>query len=51
MSLPKFNHPELLKLAGFALMVGAAFFAPTRTQVPLFIGAVAVALGYLWSRQ
>lgn len=46
----KFNLPELLKVAGFALMVGAALFAPTSIRVPLFIGAAAVAVGYAWSR-
>ena len=46
----RLNKPEVLKVAGFAVMAGAAFFAPTGVQVPLFIGASAVVVGYLWSR-
>jgi len=46
----KVNKPELLKVAGFVLMVGAAFFAPAGTQVPFFAGACLMLVGYAWSR-
>lgn len=48
--MSKLNKPEVLKVAGFAVMVAAAFFAPTSIQVPLFAGAVLVVVGYSWSR-
>lgn len=46
----RINKPEALKLAGFALIVGAALFAPTMVQVAIFIGAIFVIVGYTWSR-
>jgi hypothetical protein len=48
--LQKINIPEALKVAGFVVMVGAAFFAPISNQVPLFMGAVAVLVGYTWGK-
>ena len=42
--------PEGLKLTGFAVVVGAAFFASGNVRIALFVGGVLLALGYLWAK-
>jgi len=48
--LSKLNKAELLKIAGFVVLLGAAFFAAEGVRVALFVGAILIAGGYFWTR-
>ncbi len=42
---------NFLKFAGFAVIVGAAWFAPHNAyRIATFIGAVMLAAGYAWNK-